>query len=189
MPPAVAVLTGMDVMTGFAAHGEMYAIDSEEAARVMLTRFGSVFGLPKLVLIDDGSECKDLLIKTCDVLMIKYHVISKGNHKAVIVEQFHRHLNKVQRIHVADCQTLVDWLKGMVFAIYPWNASPVDRTDVIRSYAAIGHEFPFPVKLNLEQAPAIPGENTAELVMEHIDGSFPLLRHQQELLRILIDDR
>ena len=86
LPPDVAVLTGMDVMTGFAAQGEMYAIDSEEAARVMLTRFGGVFGLPKLVLIDDGSKCKDLLIKTCEVLMIKYHVISKGSHKAMIVE-------------------------------------------------------------------------------------------------------
>ena len=84
---------------------------------------------------------------------------------------------------------LVDWLKGMVFTIYAWNASPVDGTDVIRSYAAIGREFPFLVELNLEKTPAIPGENTAELVMEHIDSSFPLLRHQQELLQILIDDR
>ena len=43
-------------MTAFAGCGEMFVVDSAEAARVMVSRFCSVVGLPNLVLVDDGSE-------------------------------------------------------------------------------------------------------------------------------------
>ena len=62
---------------------------------------------------------------------MKYHAVSKGNHKAVMVERFHRYLNKIQKLHAADCETIDDWLIGMVFAVYGWNAAPIDGTNII----------------------------------------------------------
>ena len=81
-------------MTAFAGCGEMFVVDSAEAARVMVSRFCSVVGLPKLVLVDDGLEFKDLIIKTCSVLMIQWHLVTKGNHKAILSKRFHRHLSR-----------------------------------------------------------------------------------------------
>ena len=105
-PPCQVILTGVDLMTAFAGCGEMFVLDLEEAARVMVSRFCSVVGLPKLVLVDDGSEFKDLIIKTCSVLMIRWYLVTKGNHKAIISKRFHRYLNKVERIHAANCKTV-----------------------------------------------------------------------------------
>ena len=53
---ASALLTGMDSMTGFASAGLIEQQTSEEIARVMFTHFVISFGLPKLVVIDAGSD-------------------------------------------------------------------------------------------------------------------------------------
>ena len=79
--------------------------------------------------------------------MIKWYPVTKGNHKAILSERFHRYLNKVERIHTANCETVDKWIKGVHFAVYAWNAAPIDGTNVLRSYAAMGREFPFPVDI------------------------------------------
>ena len=59
----------------------------------------------------------------------------------------------------------------------------------MRSYAAIGREFPFPIDFERE---AITPRNHAadgQQTLEHIDAAFPLWRRQQEILKILIEDR
>ena len=51
-------------------------------------------------------------------------------------ERFHRYLNKVERIGAADSQSYEKWAMSYLFAVYAWNGSPVDGTDIIRSFAA-----------------------------------------------------
>lgn len=188
-PPCKGVLTGIDVMTGFAGAGEIFREDSSEVSRVLVSRFATTFGLPKMVLVDDGSEFKSVVQRTCEVLMIPFHVVSKENHKAILCERFHRYLNKVNRIHGLNCSTIDDWMKSVSFAVYAWNAAPVDGTNVTRSFAAIAREFPFPVEIAATTQKAAYSGSNGHYVVEHIDGAFPLLFQQRELLRILVEER
>ena len=155
----------------------------------MVSRFCSVVGLPKLVLVDDGSEFKDLIIKTCSVLMMRWHPVTKGNHKAILSERFHRCLNKVEWIHAANCETVDEWIKGVHFAVCAWNAGPIDGTNVSRSYAAMGRKFPFPADVRLDSNPAVGASAPGQASLEYMEAAFPLLRKQQKVLKALVDDR
>jgi hypothetical protein len=82
-----------------------------------------------------------------------------------------------------------DWLKGVGFSVYGWNAAPVDGTNITRSYAAIGREFPFPIDTSLESHEFSDTSNDGERTSEYVDGAFPLLMKQREVLKTLIEDR
>ncbi len=69
-------LTSLDVMTGFAHAMPIEYDTSHEIARVMFTQHVSVFGLPKLVIVDAGLEFAGLLKQTCEMLGIDYHAVS-----------------------------------------------------------------------------------------------------------------
>ena len=57
-------------------------------------------------------------------------------------------MNKVQKIKSVDKGSLNQCFQGVFFALYAWNAGPVDRTEIDLSVVAIGREFPFPIKLS-----------------------------------------
>ena len=183
------VVTCIDTMTGFAAATFVNALDSETMTRAAFTAFFINHGLPRLVIIDSGSEFAGAMQTLCQNIGIPNYTVSKGNHKAIICERFHRYLNKVQRIHAADCETFQDFMFGTIFAVYAWNSAPVDGTNIVRSYAAMGREFPFPI--DFEHEPIIPRDHEAQgqQTLEHISSTFPLWRKQQEVLKILIEER
>jgi hypothetical protein len=61
-----------------------------------------------------------------------------------------------------------------LFACYAWNVSPIDRTDIIRSFAAKSQAFRFPL-LNIQtdiQVARIPQKG--EAAISHIEMMFPL---------------
>ncbi|KAI2508403.1 hypothetical protein MHU86_6077 [Fragilaria crotonensis] len=183
------VVTCIDTMTGFAAATFVNALDSETMTRAAFTSFFINHGLPRLVIIDSGSEFAGAMQTLCQNIGLPNYTVSKGNHKAIICERFHRYLNKVQRIHAADCETFQDFMFGTIFAVYAWNSAPVDGTNIVRSYAAIGREFPFPI--DFEHEPIVPRDHEAQgqQTIEHVDSAFPLWRQQQEVLKVLINDR
>ena len=47
-----------------------------------------------------------------------------------------------------DKGSLCQWLKGVMFVLYAWNAGPVEGTDIDLSVVAISREFPFPINLS-----------------------------------------
>lgn len=155
------VVTCIDAMTAFAAATFVEAIDSETMTRAAFTAFFIPHGLPRLVITDSGSEFAGALQVLCQNIGIPHYTVSKGNHKAIICGRFHKYMNKVQKIHAADCETFQDFMLGTIFAVYAWNSAPVDGTDVVRSYAAIGREFPFPI--DFERDPITPRESTAHI--------------------------
>jgi hypothetical protein len=53
--------------------------------------------VPKLAIVDGGSEFNGVLIPMCDQLCIFYHVTPPDAHNAILCECFHRCLNKVQQ--------------------------------------------------------------------------------------------
>jgi hypothetical protein len=183
-----ATLTCLCNTTGFASTAFVNQIDSDQITRLAFSHFFVPNGLPKLVIVDEGSEFKGVLVTVCETLGIQYYVAPPESHNAVLCERFHRYLNKVLRIGVADQQTYEQWTVNTLFATYAWNASPVDGTDVIRSFAAKARTFKFPLDIQTDQEVArIPQQG--EAAIQHVETMFPLWFQQKELLKTLNEER
>ena len=63
-----------------------------------------------------------------ETLIIPVHVVSRGNHKAIINEGFHGYLKKLNKINSAGKGRLHQRLQGVFFALYSWNAGLVYGT-------------------------------------------------------------
>ena len=85
-----------------------------------------------------------------------------------------------------DTGTHTNWMINASFAAYAWNATPVDETDVIRSFAAKAQQFHFPLDL-AEPVHRVIG-NPGEQTLQHIETIFPLWFKQKELLKMLTED-
>ena len=94
-----------------------------------------------------------------ETFLIPVHAAARGNHKSIRNEGFRRYLDKVHNINSADKGSLHQRLKGVFFALYAWNAFPVDGTDIAQSLMDIGIELPFPIDLS----PANIREGTSEV--------------------------
>ena len=165
----------LDCMTGFAAATFLRgpAIDSQDVAMASFAAFFIPFGIPRLIIVDDDGLFNGVFQATFQQLQMPILPVSPENHKACWNERFHRHLNKVQKIISADTGTLKQWKQGTLFAVYSWNAGPIDGTDIPRLVAAIGREFPFPIDL----VPALPRKGTSEgqQFLDHLDSVSLLL--------------
>ena len=129
-------LTSLCTTTGFATAALLPEVNSDVVTRHFFSHLCILNGMPKLILIDQGSQFKGVLSRFCKTLGIRYHVANPEDHNAILCERFHRYLNKVERLMAADLNTFEEWAMNIMFATYAWNASPIDGTDVVRSFAA-----------------------------------------------------
>ena len=172
---ASKILTGMCCMTGFANGGSLQKPITAES--VSLVAFSQMFipnGLPRLIFVDQEGVFKGVFMELFGLLGIPVEAVAPENHKAIRCERFHRYLNKVQTINTADKQSFHQWHQGVMFALYAWNAGPIDGTDIPRSVAAIGREFPFPIDLTNGATPR-DGISEGQSAMDHCDAASPLL--------------
>jgi len=51
-----------------------------------------------MIVIEDGKEFRGIFERMCNALSIKFNIVTKYNHKAMGVEQFHKFLNYAQKI-------------------------------------------------------------------------------------------
>ena len=182
-------LTSLDTMTGFASTVILQTATSDSVARACFATFFVPNGLPKLVLLDAGSENKGELISMCETLRIKFHTVSPEEHNGILCERFHRYLNKVQKISAADSQSYNQWAQGVMFATYSWNAAPIDGTNLIRSFVAKGRVFPFPLQITEENNPVRIPPGQGEEAVAFVETNFPLWAKQSVMLQILIAER
>ena len=76
-----------------------------------------------MIVVDSDGLFPGMFKKTFqETLLIPVHEVERGKYKAIINEGFHRYLNKVQKIKSADKVRLHQWLQGVFFALYAWNA-------------------------------------------------------------------
>ena len=185
----VQVLTFVDCMTGFAAATFLRetSVNSHGIAMAAFAAFFIPFGLPRLIIVDDDPKFKATFQQLFRALQVPVQPVAPENHKAIRNERFHRYLNKVQGVNSADTGTLEQWKQGTLFAIYAWNAGPIDGTDIPRSVAAIARDFPFPIDLSN----AVPRHGAAEgqQALDHFEALSPLLYKQRQLLVILNAER
>jgi hypothetical protein len=182
-------LTSLDTTTGFASAAILQSMQSESVARTCFASFFAPNGLPKLILIDAGSENKGTLICMCQTLGVKYHMVSPEQHDGILCERFHRYLNKVQKIEATNNQSYTQWVLGVMFATYSWNAAPIDGTNLIRSFVAKGRVFPFPIQVAEEDNPLRIPQGQGEAALSFIETNFPLWAKQSTMLQILIAER
>ena len=183
-----AILTCLDNLTGFANLAFSSQVSSEMIARLAFSHFFVPNGLPKLVIVDGGSEMKGVLIAMCEQIGIPYYQAPPEAHNSILCERFHRYLNKVEKIGAADAESYEKWAMNALFAAYAWNGSPVDGTDIIRSFAAKARTFHFPLDIQIDNEVArIPEQG--EATIQHVETMFPLWYRQKELLKELTKDR
>jgi hypothetical protein len=83
------VLTCLDSMTGFASVDFLRGnLDPEKVARRAYAAFFIPNGLPKLILLNAGSENKGKLIDMCTSLGIRYHMVALKNTMVFYVNVF-----------------------------------------------------------------------------------------------------
>jgi hypothetical protein len=162
--------------------------DSKTVAEVVFTQVLLPNGIPKMVLLDQDSLFKTDLVDILDHLGVPFHVVSPEQHEDILCERFHRYLNKVQRIPQGlDTADFLIWMMNVYFAMYAWNASPIDGTDIIRSFAAKARTFHFP--LDVQEEPVRLIGNPGERALQHVETMFPLWFRQKALLDILTEER
>ena len=111
------------------------------------------------------------------------------DHNGILCERFHRYLNKVQKIYAADSQSFTQWVQGVMFATYSWNAAPIDGTNLIRSFVAKGRVFPFPLQIAEEDNPVRIPPGQGEEAVSFLETNFPLWAKQSVMLQILVAER
>ena len=149
---ATKVPTYTCCMKSFAAAGFIGGeITAEKVPILALESFFSLFGLPKLILVEDDTIFKGFFLQLFESLGILVKAVLKENHRAVRNEIFHKYLNKVQVLHASDKASVAQWRLGTSFATYSWNAAPVDGTDIERAIVDIGRSFPFPTDITQAQ--------------------------------------
>ena len=184
----VKIITYLDCMTGFAMATALRLKDVETAnvAMAVTAAFFTSVGLPRLIIVDADGMFAGTFKNLFELLRIPVDPVSRENHKAVRNERFHRYLNKVQRINTAETDSFFRWFQGVLFSLYAWNAGPIDGTDIPRSYAAMGRDFPFPIDLSAQpRAAAAEGQQAAD----HFEAASPLLFQQRKLLNVLNAER
>jgi hypothetical protein len=90
-------------------------------------------------------------------------------------------------INTADTGSFFQWKQGVTFALYGWNAGPIDGTNIPRSIGAIRREFPFLLDTQTRQRIVNGFEGNNE--DNYHDAIHPLIANQRKLLRILNKER
>ena len=147
------ILARMCDLTGFVITSDTADITSHNLSTLFMKHFLLKIGLCGLVVVDAASAFRSTFEQMCKILDIKFHAAARGNHKAVSVERFFRYLNKLLTIHSNDRSTNQIFIETSECAAYAWNSSAINGTDIIRSVAATGREFKFPLDINLGVTP------------------------------------
>jgi hypothetical protein len=85
-----AILTSLCHLTGFASLAFVLLMTLDAMAGFAFSHFFAPNGLPKLVILDDGSEFKGFLIAMCDQLGMSHCVAPPEVHNSVLCESFHQ---------------------------------------------------------------------------------------------------
>ena len=182
------LMNSMCDITQFVVSSPTTDITAAHLAQLFMADVVLTFGMCSVVVIDDGSSFKGVFIQMCRTLDITHWVLSRGNHKGNSVEKYHRFLNKTQAISGNDRGTHDVYIQNAKTSQYAWNSAPIDDTDIVRSMAAIGRLFRFPLDVELSPSPLLNNE-TNSVLFQYLrdvstDSTFSL-----SILQVLIDER
>ena len=182
------LLNTMCDLTQFVVSIKTAHTSAEPLATLFMEHVTLTFGMTAVVVVDADSRFKGAFQKMCDVLKIQLWPLSRGNHKALSIERYHRFLNKTHTIASQERNTHEVFLQNYKLSQYAWNGAPIDGTDVVRSVAAIGRPFQFPIDTDLTAAPNLNNENHTQL-FQYLRAVSDNSSFATAVLQILIEDR
>ena len=182
------LMNSMCDLTQFVVSTITFDITSHALAKLFMADVILSFGMCAIVVIDDGSTFKGHFTLMCEALKIQYWILSRGNHKGNSCERYHRFLNKTQTIHGNDRGTHNVFLQNAKTSQFAWNSAPIDNTDVVRSLAAVGREFRFPLDVELSVIPPINDASNSALTNYLRDVSIEA-KFATSVVQVLIEER
>ena len=146
------------------------------------------FGICSVVVVDSDSKFMDVFEEMCSKLNIVFWSLSRGNHKGLSVERYHRFLNKTQTIAGNERGTHLTILQNAKLSQYAWNSAPIDNTDVVRSLAAVGREFRLFADVELNPSPKLNDNHNSELYhyLRQMSNNGPFVT---AIIQILAEER
>ena len=182
------LLNSMCDITQFTIATPTFNITAAYLATQFMEHVVLTFGMCAVVVIDDGSPFKSTFKELCDILRIRYWVLARANHKGLTVERFHRFVNKVETIAGTDRGTHNGFVRTAKTAQFAWNSAPIDGTDVVRSLAAVGRAFRFPLDVELSPSPTLNDESNSHLYQYLRDVSNES-QFALSIVQILVEER
>jgi hypothetical protein len=141
-------------------------------------------GLPHTIVVDKGSKFRKTLEDTMNLLGVKLHVASGGNHDPVLTEWFHIFTNKSLSLFCNERDSIRVAAKGLQLCKYAWNLAPVVGTDISRSLIWVGWEFKFPIEYTANPHVNLPFESSSTISFAQVQQT--VLSQSREIFHILI---
>ena len=178
-------LIGCCGMTGFACSEPV----SQPSAKTFASSIMKIllrYGICATAVLDKDSKFYGVCREALDLLQINCHVLSGGNHNAMMVERICRYLNKSLKIFCSERDSVRVSQEAILLSLYAWNSCPIPGTDISRSFCAIGREFAFPIDYSTQKhweltssVPAI--ESYSKNLAKHLAASA-------EVAKLLIEE-
>ena len=141
-----------------------YRTNSSHSCLTLHTTRAFKFGICHLIILDDCNPFKGFFTATRKALHINYDILTKRNHKGVLLRSSNRLINKALTI-VAEDKDTDDVLVAAGTAVgYAYNSSPIDCTGILPSVPVIGWELCFPLDIDLSALPPIISNNNESVV-------------------------
>ena len=86
------------------------------------------FGMVTVAIVGADSKFLSLFEEMFNALGLEVWALSRGNHKGLSVERYHRFLNKTQTIVGQDRGTNHLVIENWKTSKYSWNSAPIDDT-------------------------------------------------------------
>lgn len=94
----------------------------------------------------------------------------------------------METIDGTDRGTHNGFIRTAKTAQFTWNSAPIDGTDVVRSLAAVGREFRFPLDVDLRPSLTINDESNSHLY-QYLRDVSDKLKCALSILQIIVEER
>ena len=182
------LMNSMCDLTQFVISSVTYDITALELSQKFMSDVVLSFGMCAVLVIDEGSNFKGVFQEMCSILKITCWPLSRGNHKGLSVERYHRFLNKTQAIAGGDRGTHEVFIQNAKTSQYAWNSAPIDDTDITRSMAAVGRDFRFPLDVELSGNPVL-NDSTNNALFTYLRNVSNDSIFAQSIVKVLIEER
>ena len=114
-------------------------------------------------------------------LNLRFHYVTKRNHKGVGVEHFHRFLNHSVTLSSYQRESHTYFVEDSMIATYTWNTMPIDGTYIIKIISVIGRPLRFPMDIVITALPT-PINDTARTIVRYLQDISSDLQFSRDLI-------
>ena len=141
------------------------------------------FGTVTVLLVDADRRFRGAFESMCKFPKIKFCNIAHSNHKVDSVKKYHQLQKKTQATARQHGVIHDVFIQNDKTSQYTWNSAPINDTNVMRSVAAVGREFIFPLDIELLLTTNLNPNNT-QLLFKYLLDVFTNPQFSISVLKI-----